>query len=337
MNERNSTFLAMLALAFIFTPGLAAAQQPKVTFSASRAQMVEAPDEVVLGKLPQMSAAEAAVLSQVTPPAQRTPFSPQQYQAMKALAASKPRSSQPSGSTAQIETPSPPSSATPPGISTPSATGFSGLGFGCGFAYPPDMALAVSQQFVLQVINGCVAVWDKTGVLQSGFPKTTNAFFGVLPLSISGGGTIVNNQVFDPRALYDWVNNRFIVISSRCKNSCFSPTNISIIDIAVSKTSDPRGAWNVYHLNLVSLGLLAIGDLADFPTLGQNRAGIYVNFNDFTGLSFNGSVFLFLPKARMYAGSPIGAFNVGSTNTDNVQPANVMNKADNPSSRNCCT
>ena len=178
MNVRNSTFLAMMALALIFTPGLAAAQQPrpKVTFSASRAQMVEAPDEVVLGKLPQMSAADAAVLSQVTPPARRTPFSPQQYQAMKAEAASKPRSSQPSGSSAQIETPSPPSSPTPPGISTPSATGFSGLGFGCGLAYPPDMALAVSQQFVLQVINGCIAVWDKAGVLQTGFPRPQTLF-----------------------------------------------------------------------------------------------------------------------------------------------------------------
>src|SRR4029077_8949860 len=114
--------LAMMALAFIFTPGLAAAQQPrpKVTFSASRGQLVEAPDEGVLGELPSIVAAEATVLSQVTPPARRTPFSPQQYQAMKAEAASKPRSSQPSGSTAQIDTPSPPSSATPPGISTPS-------------------------------------------------------------------------------------------------------------------------------------------------------------------------------------------------------------------------
>src|SRR5262249_8447528 len=54
-------------------------------------------------------------------------------------------------------------------------------------------------------------------------------------------------------------------------------------------------------------------------------------FNDFVGSSsFSGSVVLFLPKARMYAASAIGVFNVGFTNTDSVQPANVMNKADNP-------
>jgi hypothetical protein len=330
VNRKRSKFFAVFALAFMLAPQLAKAQQqpPQVTISTSRAQTFEPSEQVVLGNLAPISAAEIAVLSQVTPPAPRTPFGPQQYATMKAAATNKANAGQTSGASGQVEKPAA-STAAGLGVSTPSATGFSGLGSGCGQSFPPDMALAVNQQFVLQVINGCVAVWDKTGVLQPGFPKSTNAFFGDPPLSFAGGN--INNEVFDPRALYDWVNNRFIVISSRCRGNCFTPTNISIIDIAVSQTSDPRGAWNLYHLNMVSLGLLNAGDLADFPTLGQNRAGIYVSFNDFVGSSsFAGSVVLFLPKARMYAASAIGSFNVGSTNTDSVQPANVMNKADNP-------
>jgi hypothetical protein len=331
MNGRFLSFLAALALALAVAPRAVGAQQsqPDVTLSTSRAEMAEAPQQVVLGNLPRISAAEAAVLSQVIPPAPRIPFSSQQYAAMKAAAASKTGTNQGFGSSAQIETPAPPSVTTSPGISTPSATAFGGLGSGCGLSFPPDMALAVNQQFVLQMINGCVAVWDKTGVLQPGFPKTTNAFFGDPALSFAGGQ--INNQVFDPRALYDWVNNRFIVISARCRNNCFTGTNVSLIDIAVSQTSDPRGAWNVYHLNLVALGILNTGNLADFPTLGQNRAGIYVAFNDFpTPISFSGSKVLLLPKAQIYAGAPIGAFNLFSTNTDTIQPANVMNKADSP-------
>jgi hypothetical protein len=70
------------------------------------------------------------------------------------------------------------------------------------------MALAVNQQFVLQVINGCVAVFDKTGVMQPGFPKKANAFFGLAATAFT----------FDPRALYDWVNNRFVVMIDRCFN-----------------------------------------------------------------------------------------------------------------------
>lgn len=331
MKVKHLGILGTVVFLIGLAPPFATAQgpQPNVTFSTSRAEMVEAPQQVLLANLPQMSAAEAAVLSQVIPPAPRTPFSPQQYEGMKAAAARKTSTGQPSGSSAQIETPAPPSTATSPGISTPAGVGFAGLGSSCGHLFPPDMALAVNQQFVLQVINGCIAVWDKTGVLQAGFPKTTNAFFGDPPLSTAGGN--INNEVFDPRALYDWVNNRFIVMSARCKNNCFTSTNVSLIDIAVSQTSDPRGAWNVYHLNLVGLGILHFGDLADYPTLGQNRVGIYVNFNDFPGSSsFAGNIFLLLPKGLMYAGSPIGKFNTASTNTDSVQPANLMNKADNP-------
>ena len=38
---------------------------------------------------------------------------------------------------------------------------------------PPDMALAVSENFVVQIINSAIAVYDKRGNLQSGFPRAS--------------------------------------------------------------------------------------------------------------------------------------------------------------------
>src|SRR5262249_23510269 len=46
---------------------------------------------------------------------------------------------------------------------------------------PSDMALAVGNTSVgvLQGVNDCVSVFDKNGVQQAGFPKSSPTFFGV--------------------------------------------------------------------------------------------------------------------------------------------------------------
>src|SRR6202023_70633 len=46
-----------------------------------------------------------------------------------------------------------------------------------GGCQPPDMAIAASTSWVVQAVNTSVAVYSPTGVLQPGFPKTTQTFF----------------------------------------------------------------------------------------------------------------------------------------------------------------
>jgi len=56
---------------------------------------------------------------------------------------------------------------------------------GCGGAFlPSDMGLAVGTALVLQTVNNCVAVFDKSGVLQPGFPKSLNDFLGLGPAKL---------------------------------------------------------------------------------------------------------------------------------------------------------
>ena len=97
----------------------------------------------------------------------------------------------------------PPASLALPGAS---ATSFEGNATPtCGMTTASDMGLAVGQDNdspypVLQVNNYCISLYMKGGGLAPGFPKRLDGLFPVLP--------------FDPRALYDWVNKRYIIVAS---------------------------------------------------------------------------------------------------------------------------
>jgi len=203
---------------------------------------------------------------------------------------------------------------------------------------PPDMALAVSENFVVQVVNNYIAVYSKNGTLQSGFPKDLDTFFGL------AGGTYTT----DPRAFYDWVSHRFFVLEiteTNTSNPSGSP-NVGAVAWAVSQTEDPRGGWWVYPNNLVQ----ATGVCPDFPTLGHDttywgtyatKGGIYIGLNLWSGANdchgdgFTNNIVYFLPKDALYSGSGYGywefnGFNVGGTLVDTLQPANVTDRADKP-------
>jgi hypothetical protein len=174
---------------------------------------------------------------------------------------------------------------------------------------PSDMALAVGSTYVLQATNSSLAVYSKTGVIQAGFPKSLKAFLG-----------LASGFLFDPRALYDSVKKRFIIVIDRDMGVSAS----SKFYVAVSKTSDPRGAWWIYTFTYGGSD-----DFGDFPTLGQDSQGIYTCFNTFSNTTggFTGNKCFLLPKASMYAGAGISywwqsGFNVGGTLVDTLQPVN---------------
>jgi hypothetical protein len=205
---------------------------------------------------------------------------------------------------------------------------------------PPDMSLAVSENFVLQMVNNYVAVYDKRGNLQPGFPKDADTFFG-LP-----SGTYTT----DPRAFYDWDSHRFFVLElteTNTGNPQGSP-NIGAIAWAVSQTHDPRQGWFVYSNNLQQ----GSGVCPDFPTLGQDttnwgagatKGGIYIGLNlwsganDCGGDSFTGNAIFILPKDPIYSGGGysgwvFSSLTLGGTLVDTLQPNGVTDRADKPSS-----
>src|SRR5262249_32918694 len=150
--------------------------------------------------LPQLAPQDLQTL--LPSPAPRTGLTPEEYSALK------DEVSQQSAPTRSAT--APPPALPPDSLLTPSASvSFTGQGQSFCGAIPSDMALAVGTTFVVQANNSCIAVFSKNGTLQAGFPKSLDAFLG-LPASAFP---------FDPRALYDWVNNRFILVVDRFANN----------------------------------------------------------------------------------------------------------------------
>jgi hypothetical protein len=205
---------------------------------------------------------------------------------------------------------------------------------------PPDMSLAVGPTYVLQMVNNYVAVYDKKGNLQSGFPKNADTFFGL------ASGTYTT----DPRAFYDWDTGRYFVLELTETNTGnpSGPPNVGAVAWAVSKTNNPTGGWWTYNNNLVQ----GSGVCPDFPTLGQDntnwgahatKGGIYIALNLWTGANdcggdhFTNNIVYILPKDALYSGGAysywyFSGLNVGGTLVDTLQPDNVTAKTTNPSS-----
>jgi hypothetical protein len=213
------------------------------------------------------------------------------------------------------------------------------LCFGCN--WPSDMALAVGTNFVVQVVNTQIAVYNKNGVLQSGFPKSADTFFNL------ASGTYTT----DPRAFYDWANHRFVVVMLTESNPFNSKgaNNVGGLLIAASETQDPRGLWRVFN---PAFNIGNAGECPDYPTLGHDsnnwgasatKGGIYVGINQFGGTgicqgsSFIGNYFFMIAKDGIYNGGTYSwwtqrGFTHGGTLVDTFAPANMTDWADRPSS-----
>lgn len=120
----------------------------------------------------------------------------------------------------------------------------------------PDSQIAVGPNHVLIVTNGGAVVYSKSGAQIS----SHSSFFGC------------SGSCFDPRALYDERDGRFIVTFANRNNP-------SGIQLAVSQTSDPTGNWYEYFV--------PVGDSSnwpDFPSLGLSSTAVYIAFDRiFTG------------------------------------------------------
>lgn len=98
---------------------------------------------------------------------------------------------------------------------------------------PNDNDMAVSDAgIVLSVINSNIWIQDSTGMTLASVSLDAWA----TPLGLLG-------SKFDPRALYDPIHDRFIIV---CLNGFTDST--SYIVAGFSQTNDPTGAWNLYAL-----------------------------------------------------------------------------------------
>jgi hypothetical protein len=217
---------------------------------------------------------------------------------------------------------------TPAGTSiaaaNPGFSGFDGLthrdqrlaGGGNQFSLePPDQALAVGGGFVLEGVNDALAVYSTSGALLAG-PVTFSSFFKEAPIvTRNAQGQIIafGPFVFDPRAYFDAGTGRWFVVEAEIDTDPVTGDFLghAVEELAVSKTSDPRGAWNIYRIEVTNNGANGTPNhtgcpcFGDFPQIGADANGFFISTNEFSifGPDFNGAQIYAISKAQLVAGA----------------------------------
>ncbi len=145
---------------------------------------------------------------------------------------------------------------------------------------PPDPSMAVGPNHVVTMQNGIWAVYDKSGNIAAGFPKTLND-----PLS----GPNHADNAGDPVVMYDREADRWFISQFQLSGNQSLSDNVFLVGI--STTPDPTGAYNVYEYEL--------GAGNDYPHYGI-WGDTYVTAGNFTGAQ---KVYTF-NRNKMLAGDP---------------------------------
>ena len=219
---------------------------------------------------------------------------------------------------------------------------------------PPDQALCVGPNHVLEGVNTVLRVFDKAGNAVT--PTISyNEFFGYPP-SINRKTRKFGAFLTDPICHFDADTGRFfmavLTLDQDANNGQFTGKNR--LDIAVSMTDDPTGDWNLYKLPVQNDGTEGTPNhhcdpeiappvgmtnpaacIGDFPHIGTDNYGVYLTTNEYSffgdgsagGFAYTGSQIYAFSKSQLVAGDPAPAMvsfenpNLGPFRSFTVWPA----------------
>jgi hypothetical protein len=193
---------------------------------------------------------------------------------------------------------------------------------------PPDQGMCVGNGYVVEAVNDVLNVYsaangasllpDNTATnIVSGFPRNVNhavdlnSFYGYAP-AINRSTGIRGQFVTDPSCLYDAQTQRFfvLVLTLEVVPTTGAFTTVNHLDLAVSRTSNPTGNWNIYRIDVTSDGTNTGGGnpgpfLGDYPHIGADASGIYITTNAYPWCcnGFSGAQIYALSKAQLAAGA----------------------------------
>jgi hypothetical protein len=192
---------------------------------------------------------------------------------------------------------------------------------------PPDQGLCVGKGYELEVVNNVLNIYNTSGQsvlpdntatnIVAGFPRNVNhaidlnSFYGYPPAVIRTTGRR-GQFVTDPSCLYDSATDRWFVdvLTLETVPTTGAFTHVNHLDLAVSKTGDPTGGWNIYRIDVTNDGS-NIGGVnpgpyfGDYPHMGIDANGVYITTNAYPWCcnGFAGAQIYALSKAQLAAGS----------------------------------
>lgn len=195
---------------------------------------------------------------------------------------------------------------------------------------PPDQGLCVGNGYVVEAVNDVFNVFNTSGQsvlpdntatnIVAGFPRNVNhaidlnSFYGYTP-AINRTTGVRGEFVTDPSCLYDAQTQRFFMVVLSLDSQVPGPCQgvfscVNHLDIAVSKTSDPTGQWNIYKIDVTNDGTNTGGAnpgpyLGDYPHIGADANGFYITTNAYPwhANGFSGAQIYALSKAQLAAGA----------------------------------
>jgi hypothetical protein len=159
--------------------------------------------------------------------------------------------------------------------------GFTGLSAGGPLTNlePADSSVAVGPDNVVQIVNAGIRFTNRVG-------KLSVADLGLGTFFAAAGRTVSS-----PRVIYDALHGRWLAIEESwdCTPDAKALFGHGYIDLAVSRTTDPTGIWDVYPLKFND-------QLPDMATVGvsTDKVGLSANVYPFEsrctfGTTFTGS------------------------------------------------
>jgi hypothetical protein len=180
---------------------------------------------------------------------------------------------------------------------------------------PPDQGLCTGNGYVFEIVNNALRIYRASGAPASA-TVSTNQFFGLPPL-FNPSTNKFGPEPTDPNCVYDSTTGRFfvdeVVLAVNPKTGNFTGQNA--FTLAVSRTSDPLGAYNIYTIDVTDThaGGMHIDCpcIGDFPHIATDRYGLYLTTNEypffsgagFYGNGFNGAQLYAMSKAKLAAGA----------------------------------
>ena len=208
---------------------------------------------------------------------------------------------------------------------------------------PPDQALCAGRGYVMEVVNDALNVYNAEGQsvlpdntvtnVVAGFPRNVNhtidlnSFYGYVP-AINRTTRIRGPSPSDPSCLYDAAAQRWfvVVLTLETVPTTGAATTVNHLDLAVSKTPNPTGSWNIYHVDVTNDGTNAGGVnpgpyLGDYPHIGADAYGFYITTNAYPWCcnGFGGAQIYAFSKAQLAAGSStVTAVHIDTSGSVNV-------------------
>ncbi len=213
---------------------------------------------------------------------------------------------------------------------------------------PPDQGMCAGNGYVLETVNDVLRVFDTSGNPVTGVVDQ-NTFYGYIP-AINRTTGVRGPFVTDPSCLFDVPTQRWfhvVLTLDSLPNGAFTGKNH--LDLAVSKTADPTGAWNIYRLPAQDDGTDGTPDhhcpqnndgtghgpcLGDYPHIGADANGFYITTNEYAffpdNIFMSANVYAF-SKAALASGAPtVSVTQFDTVGADNGNPGFTLWPSQSP-------